>query len=104
MESSTLRTNIEIHRLECPDQWAISVASAPALAAREIALGSRLPHRQIRVSQVGRIRSVGFDVLQSGCPPHADLVFATEPTEEDFEALRSVFAEPQPNPRVEEQR
>lgn len=92
-------TNAIDHNLEHPGEWAISVASLPGATADDIAGQSPYPGRWMRVSTVGEVRALGHDVVRSGKPPHADLILASEPTEEVWEDLRGVFEEPEVTPR-----
>lgn len=99
MESSTMWTNARDHNAEFPGSWAISVASVADWAPEKIARAAPFRNRDMRVSTVGAVRSLGHDVVVSGERPHADLMLACEPTEKSWDALRSVFDSPVPNPR-----
>jgi hypothetical protein len=109
MESKQLRLNAEAHHIEKlaedgSDEWALSVFSVPELEADEIAMGAPFPNKQMRITTVGVLRAAGYDVTPSPWehPLHADLRFISEPTEDDFEALRAIFDPPRPNPRLAE--
>jgi hypothetical protein len=104
MASGNLQTNAEAHNDEFPDEWAISVASAPELDAVALALASPwIRNGKVRVSTVGAVRAVGHDVVPSGEFPHADLKLREEPSEALWEELRSVFPQILPNPRLTEE-
>jgi hypothetical protein len=108
MDPRDMRTNAEDHHLEMEqegrDEWAISVFSVPGMSADEIALGSPILNKKIRVTTVGAIRELGYDVTPSPQehPLHADLRFMGEPTDDDFEALRRIFEPERPHPRLAE--
>lgn len=79
--------------------YALSVFSIPLRTADEIARSAELPHSTIRVTSVGRLRSAGYDVVDSPGPPgHADLVFPGPPTEGDWRILDEIFDPPRFNP------
>ena len=99
MESSTLMTNALDHNYEFPGDWAISVASHPEWTVEEIAVAAPFRNRDMRVSTVGDVRSLGHDVTMSGKPPHADLRLNRQPDEDAWEELRQVFGPTEPNPR-----
>jgi hypothetical protein len=99
MLTTDLATNLQVYNQMYPGQWGISVACEPNSAADDLAQRAPFRNRLMRVSTVGAIRGLGHDVVATGTPPHATLMLAQEPTEEDWEALRSVFSEPEANPR-----
>lgn len=106
MASEQLRLNAEDHNIEkledgIADQWAISVFAANGLSAGEICRAAAIPHPKVRVSTVGFVRSLGYDVIPTD-DLHADLKLDHQPDEETWEALRSVFGEPEANPGREE--
>ena len=79
--------------------YALSVSSLPDADFDTIAAAARLPHGQVCVSTVGRIRAAGYEVRQSEPPPaHADLLLPNPPADEDWEALLVVFDAPIANP------
>jgi hypothetical protein len=79
--------------------YALSVYCVPGMTADEIAVGAKLSYSKVRVSTVGRIRSMGYNIVGSPGPPgHADLVLPTPPTDHDWTALERVFDPPGPNP------
>jgi hypothetical protein len=98
MESSTMLTNAEVHNLEHPGEWAISVACLLDTPPGTIGERSPYPGRWMRVSTVGAIRSIGHDVVRAGREPHANLVLGCEPSEEVWDQLRSVFDAPAEKP------
>jgi hypothetical protein len=68
MASEQLRLNAEDHNIEnledgIADQWAISVFAAGGLSAGEICRAAAIPHPKVRVSTVGLVRSLGYDVI-----------------------------------------
>jgi hypothetical protein len=99
MESTTMFTNAVDHSFEHPGEWAISVASAAGWTAHDLACAAPFRNRQMRVSTVAAVRSLGHDVIPSGKAPHATLRLVEEPSEELWEALRGVFGPPEKNPR-----
>jgi len=103
MESRPLFVNAHDHNTEFPGEWAISVSSAAGWSAEQIAQEAPFRNRDMRVSTVGAVRSLGHDVVVSDEPPHADLRLACAPTEEVWEALRGVFGAAQANPRYDDE-
>jgi hypothetical protein len=110
MDPRDLRVNADDHHLEMmeehgSDEWAISVYSVPDRDADSIAIEAPFGNKQIRVATVGDLRAAGYDVTPSPWvhPLHADLRFAREPTDDDFEALRQIFAPARPRPNPEEE-
>lgn len=86
MASPGLWLNAEDHHFEKldegeEDQWAISVFSVDGLSVAEICEAGAVPHPQVRVSTVGAVRRLGFDVLPTDAV-HADLKFPQQPDEE----------------------
>lgn len=108
MASEQLWLNAEDHHAEklgeeIEDDWAISVFSAAGLSAAEICAGAGIPHPKVRLSTVGAVRAIGFDVIPTVDDDlHADLKLDGEPDEAIWELLRSAFSEPQPNPGRED--
>lgn len=95
MLSGDLKTNAETHNGVHRGEWALSVGAANDLDAREICdQATFIRNKQVRLSTVGAIRSLGFDVRPSGRFPHADLHLDREPDEELWAELRSVFDNP----------
>jgi hypothetical protein len=81
--------------------YGTSVCSLPDLTARQIAEAvttTLLPHPRMRVSGVAVLRGYGFEVVPSGRPGHATLIFAEAPTDEDWNHLQEAFSEPEENP------
>jgi hypothetical protein len=97
MELTTMKTNVMDHFYET-GEYALSVWAIPDCDADNIARQCPIRHGKIRESTVGAIRRLGYDVALSGEFGHADVKFAAEPTDEDYEALRAVFSAPRPNP------
>jgi hypothetical protein len=81
------------------NQFALSVYSREA--RDKASLAANVMHQQIRVSSVGAIRAVGFDVISDGRPDHCLILFPNEPSQEDLERLTGCFSEPEPNPAQE---
>lgn len=99
-----LRTNVKNHydrvlELESREEWALSVNSVPGLNIRELAAKAQRPNPKMCVSTVGRIRALDHEVRpdwkENG---HSNIVFGSEPSEEDLERVRAVFHGPCPNP------
>jgi hypothetical protein len=82
-------------------QWAISVFSASEQTKAEICRAAEIPHPKIRVSTVGEVRRLGYDVVPTDAF-HADLRLDRQPDEETWERLRSAFGAPERNPGLEE--
>jgi hypothetical protein len=105
MQSEGLWVNAQDHYEEKLDdglegEWAISVFSADGLSAAEICVCAEIPHPKVRLSSVGALRQLGFDVVPTD-DLHADLKLPRDPDEEMWNALRSAFSEPERNPRLE---
>ena len=87
---------------EASGRWGLSVACLAGRSVEEIVARqfNRAPlrHPKIRVSTVGAIRAAGADVVRSGQPPHALVLFDHEPTTEDWATLVAAFAPAEPNP------
>jgi len=58
-----------------------------------------IPHRQIRVSTAGAIRSAGFTVRRQGRWPHCTVDMSPEADEASASRLAACFGEPELNPR-----
>lgn len=68
------------------------------LSVEQICFEAQLRHGRIRVSTVGRLRSLGLDPFRSGNFPHLSVRYASSPTDSDLEALVGVFDQDIPNP------
>lgn len=105
MDNRDLRVNAVDHHVEMQDlgldEWAISVWCEADCDADEVAKRSPIRNRKIMVSTVGAIRALGYDVVPSDEPPHADLKFPDEPSDDIFYELKAVFDPPRDNPRLE---
>ncbi len=64
----------------------------------EIAREADLPHGQIRVSTIGKLRALGHEPYRSEPWPHLTVRFEAEPTDDELEALVGVFDDPIQNP------
>lgn len=87
--------------LEWDGVYGLSVASAPGMTKLELAIVARLPYDVIRVTDVGTLRSLGYDVVpteEDHDRNHALLHLPGEPTREDWERLNEAFGPVEPNP------
>jgi hypothetical protein len=90
-----------ISELEDREEWALSVHSIPDLSPEDIARRAKKPNRMMCVSTVGAIealncvREVRSDWKENG---HANIVFHSEPSDEDLLAVKEVFSNPVLNP------
>ncbi|MGH2353892.1 MAG: hypothetical protein ACRDJN_19985 [Chloroflexota bacterium] len=88
--------------LEPDGTFGLSVQSAPGMTPRDLAREGDLPHSKIRVSSVGRIRSLGpgFDVIPTAGPGrHGTLTIPSRPVSvDDAQKITGAFDEPIPNP------
>ena len=80
-----------------PDEWAISVWSAPGLDVGGVASQAPIRNGQICTCTVDQLREIGHDVVPSREFPHADLKLREEPSEPLWEELRGIFGEPVEN-------
>jgi hypothetical protein len=93
------------HRLH--GEWALSGCASPGKDAQGIAheAGAKvLPHPCMRETTAGALRdvveSVEFD--RENDDPHVKIKFATDPTDADLVAVRSLLGPIQPNPVAQE--
>lgn len=87
--------------------YSVSVCSLPEGTAHDIARAAtteRLPQTMMRVSTVAALRAYDYPVVPSGRSPHASLIFADLPTDEDWKNLQDAFSEPEDNPVAERPR
>lgn len=106
MAEDTLATNAKDHHDDFDNgetavPWALSVFSHHAQGVRKICRRGwpALRHAQIRVSTVGELRALGYDVIRDGKKGHC--LIPLDPPPWDWTALRDVgFGDPQPNPEV----
>lgn len=104
MAEETLTTNAKDHHDAFEDgettvPWALSVFSHHVRGVRRICRTAWpvLSHGQIRVSTVGELRVLGYDVLRDGKKGHC--LIPLDPPPWDWTALRDVgFGPAQPNP------
>jgi hypothetical protein len=110
MNLEDLRTNVDNHYdmvLEFAEreEWALSVNSIPGLKITEVAVKAQRPNPKMYVSTVGRIRALGYEVRpdwkENG---HSNIVFESEPSNQDLEGVKAVFRGPCPNPGRRERR
>ncbi len=85
-------------------EFCLSVSCKADEVAREIAVRAATPHPVVRISNIARIRDAGFTVEPSPRWDekwHCDMFLEGRrhemPTDEELEALRSVFYPPIPN-------
>lgn len=97
MATESLRANAEDTFLD-KRVWELSVDSLAGQSVTGIALQARLPHGQIRVSTVARIRAAGYDVANRRVDGHCRLPLPAWPSDEDLERLASAFDSPIRNP------
>jgi hypothetical protein len=63
-----------------------------------------LPHPQIRVTTVGKLRAAGYEVVLRGKYGHALILLDDSPSDDDWPKLASLFDPARPNPGYEEGR
>jgi hypothetical protein len=84
--------------------YAISVWADAGLDANAIARAARdqgegyLPHRDMQTSSAGALRSLGYELMQTGPTGHYSLTFPARPTDEELDELMAAFDAPRPNP------
>jgi len=81
--------------------WGLSVASAEGLTKTELAFAAQLQYDVIRVTTVGRLRTLEYDVVpteEGRDRDHALILLPGEPSREDWEKLITAFDQPEPNP------
>jgi hypothetical protein len=104
MNMDDLKTNVKNHydrvlELEQREEWALSVNSIPGLGIRELAVKAKRPNPKMCVSKVGRIRALGHEVRPDYTEDgHSNIVFESEPNEQDLEGVKAVFHRECPNP------
>lgn len=84
-------------------EYCLSVFSIPEMSADEIAhvmvnTCDVLRNNKIRESTVGALRAAGYDVVPSDYYGHADLRLFSEPSDEHWDRLVTLFAPPRRNP------
>ncbi len=81
------------------EEWALSVNCVPGLDVEDTARQAARLNRQMCVSTVGAIRSLGYEVRPDWTEDgHTNILFDAEPTDDELLALRGVFSDPVPNP------
>jgi len=81
------------------EEWALSVNCVPGLDVEATAKQAARLNRQMCVSTVGAIESLGYELRPDWTDDgHVNILFDTEPTDDDLLALRGVFSGPIPNP------
>lgn len=104
MELRDLRKNVEDHHVavlaeEGREEWAMSVYCIPGKSAEYIAKQARKLNPKMCVSTVGEIRAVGYEVRSDWEEDgHSNIMFDTQPDDEDLLTVKSVFSNPVPNP------
>jgi hypothetical protein len=95
----------EYLRLEREDDpepvYGLSVWSLPAVSAEAVAeaVGTDdLPHKRMRATTVRDLEACGYEVVPSGPPSHATIVFPGPPTYDDWQNLQQSFGDPMDNP------
>lgn len=81
--------------------YGLSVWSLPAMSAEEVAQAvgtDDLPHKRMRATTVGALATRGYEVVPSGPPSHATIVFPGPPTYDDWQNLQQSFGDPIDNP------
>jgi hypothetical protein len=88
-------------QLEWEGRLGVSVVSDNGLTKLELAFKGQLPHPVVRVTTVGALRSLGYDVVPTRVnrdQGHAVILLPGEPSYEDWSRLISAFDQPEPNP------
>lgn len=106
MASADLLNNAVAHHEDLvtrnlPPEFAISAASLPDQPLDVILDRARdaLVQGSICTSTVGAVVGAGYEVrLTDEATAHVDIVLPTEPSEEHWQRLRSIFGPPQDNP------
>jgi hypothetical protein len=68
------------------------------LSFDQVCFEAQIRNGRVRVSTVGRLRSLGHEPFRSGSFPHLSVRFELPPTDEELEALVGVFDPVVPNP------
>jgi len=72
----------------------VYAADSPTVAELLVRLGPRLPHPQICVTRVGRLRCAGFEIEQTGELPHHTLWLPKDRSSADAIRLLRVTFDP----------
>ena len=98
MEIVPLRIAIEACRRRA-GFYGLSFCGENSLSVPEITrLTTRLPQPRIRVSTIGRLRALGYELYRSGPRPHLTLKFEISPTDSGLKELVGAFGPDIPNP------
>lgn len=76
----------------------ISVWGDVDLSVADLVRAGDVPHSVIRRSTVGRIRALGFEIEQTGHPPHLTVWLSSE-GDDELRRLIAAFDPWEPNPR-----
>lgn len=99
MESEGTREAIDL----CFDRvgfYGLSLAGEEGWPIEQTARVAKLRNNRIRVSRVGRLRALGFEVVRSGKRPHLTVRFRQRPSDEELALLEFSFDPPMPNPTI----
>lgn len=72
-------------------EYGLTVYSEEGLTAREIHAKHLSRYRKARVSTVGKIRHLHYELKPTHEPGHYDIIFPKQPGPEDFEGLGEIF-------------
>jgi hypothetical protein len=100
MAYENVREPAEDEYVDC-GTYTLSVATDDAFDLDAILQAAEFGHGSVRVTSAGDLRAAGFDVAPpKGKRLHANLILAQQRTvtQDDWQALASVFADPIPNP------
>jgi hypothetical protein len=100
MESlEDMRKNARAHNHKTRGrEWANSVNTIPDFSVDEVARRAERPNKRICATTVESIRLQGYEVRSDWEEDgHANIVYESEPTDDDFERVISAFCGPFPN-------
>jgi hypothetical protein len=86
--------------------YGLSVATFPGSTPQQIATRYKLPHDDFCVSMAQDVRAAGYEVIMRDehTPGHASIVFASEPSKDDIDAVIRIFGDCQRNMTSESRR
>ncbi|MGI8425316.1 MAG: hypothetical protein ACR2FO_01080 [Actinomycetota bacterium] len=78
--------------------FGLSAYGDNGLAMKETARQARRPHKQLRTTTVGRLKSAGFVVKRTGKWPHLTISAEVTAGAEMLSKITELFDDPVPNP------
>jgi hypothetical protein len=79
--------------------YGLSVGTFPDSTPQQMATRYKLPHDEFCVCTAQDVRAVGCEVVMRDerRPGHASIVFASEPSKDDIDAVIAIFGDCRPN-------